>query len=642
MSPTIFCCVICGYVIYDYQDPDSASWMNQFRILHSSQETIAVTGVGIYDDPDGGDWMAPLDFAARWDDELSNSDEIGVLRQHPVDDRYGFPLHEACWSLLEKAYSPDPIPREKLFRVCSSLPFPSRGRGLSWGDSHGGLVFIDGDRYPWEDRYVDRDLDSVLPTVRYDPYHVSEILRLRYEEPQVPAVSVPAVSGPARQIADCFSKLPLEIVILISAYLPTVDALNVRRVSVSFLPIFYSHQFWASRFGANADRSWLFESREWDKTYDLRWLYHRTNKEYRTRGMNNRERVWKLIQRTKKTLSLQRDESRASATAGVTNLKWREATGDLRPETRTGPLHGFDEGCRLFHEQQASISPGQLSHMAFSVIQLGETIHIAGIRLILSQDQTIQLGYRAESELIFPATLLVGFNLAVGSRGIQGLQCVFDDQSQSQWVGCPDEAPRTRRLTLSSPITAIKVGFDGYKVVSLGVAGRIPLHGCRSLRDSAFWYPQVPQTGLYLNDDYFTARDTATTGYQPLCWAMFGGLGGIYLRSIVGISVTCFGTVRGIEFHYDSEELPVECRKLGRCRTEGISVIHFPIDGPGGEVIDSVTIYLRYYAGDKVNTDITEKPMTVAPGSTINGFYWSEHGNRFIALGVISEKIERH
>ncbi|KAF2970831.1 hypothetical protein GQX73_g2783 [Xylaria multiplex] len=583
MSPVIFCCVICGYVIYDYQDPDSASWVNQFRILYSSREIIAVTGVGIYDDPDG-DWVAPLDFSARWDDELPATDEIGVLRQPPVDGRYGFPLHEACWSLLEKAYSPEPVPRETLFRVYSSLPFPSLGRGLSWGDSHGGLVFIDNNRYPWEDRYIDRALDSVLPAARYDPYHVPEILQLRYEEPQVPAVS-----GPLQHTADCFSKLPREVIILISLYLPTIDALNVRRASGSFLLIFYSRQFWASRFETNADRSWLFESWEWDKTCDRRWLYHRTNKAHRTEGINNRERVWKLIQRTQRTLSLQWDESYTSNIAHMTNVKWREATGDLRPKTRVGPLHGFGEGCRLFHEQHAIIPPNRLSHIAFSVIQLGETIYIAGIRLILSQGQAIQLGYRAENELIVSTTRLTGFNLAVGSRGIQGVQCVFDNQPLLQWAGCPEDAPRTRRLTLSGPIMAMKVGFDGCKVVSLAVAESIPPPECTSLRDSAFWYPRAPPAGLHLNDVHFTAKDTATTRYQPLCWTMFGGRGGVYLRSLVGLSVTCFGTVRNIEFHYDSEEVPVECRKVGRCRTEGINVIHFPIDGPDGEVIDSVT-----------------------------------------------------
>ncbi|KAI1426684.1 F-box domain-containing protein [Xylaria sp. FL1777] len=656
MSSVIFRCVICGYLVYDHRDLDSVSWINQFRILYSSRDVVAVTGVGISRNGEG-DWSAPLDFTARWDNELPATRERRILGQSPANGRYDFPFHEACWSLLEKAYCPKPIPHETLFRVCSSLPYPSRGSGLSWGNSHGGLTFVGHHCYPWEDPYVERDINSVLPSMRYDPYHVPEILRLRHEEPQVPAVS-----GPMRQTTDCFLKLPEEIIILISLYLPTADALNVRRASGSFLPIFSSQQFWASRFETNADRSWLFESQEWDKTYDRRWLYHSTNKAHCTEGMNNRKRVWKLIQRIQRVLSLRWEETSASDIAGITGLRWQEATGDLRPETPRWRLHHFDEGCRLFREQHTPTPLGKLSHIAFSIIKLSATIYITGIRLILNQGQAIQLGYRAENEVIVPihTAQLIGFKLAVGSRGIQGLKCVFDDQSQSQWVGCPDDAPRTQRLMLSSPITAIKAGFDGFKAVSLAVAESIPLPEGRSLRDSAFWYPRVPPAGLHFNDLYFTKEDTAATRYQPLCWAMFGGPGGIYLRSIIGLSVTCHSVIHSMKFHYNSKEVPVECRKLGRYRTKGTNPIHFPIDGPGGEIINSVTVCVYrdgilesfkvttnhgrscHFGAIDADPDIVEKPITVAPGSTINGFYWSQYDNCFMALGVISEMIDQH
>lgn len=44
MSPRIFSCVLCGYIILNYEDPSFASWENQFRLRkceiarHSSQE----------------------------------------------------------------------------------------------------------------------------------------------------------------------------------------------------------------------------------------------------------------------------------------------------------------------------------------------------------------------------------------------------------------------------------------------------------------------------------------------------------------------------------------------------------------------------------------------------------------------------
>ncbi len=88
--------------------------------------------------------------------------------------------------------------------------------------------------------------------------------------------------------------------------------------------------------------------------------------------------------------------------------------------------------------------------MAFSVIQLGDARYIAGIRLIPNQGQVIQLGYKAEKEFLLDISLLTGFNLAVGSRGIQGIQCIFDNKRESQWFGCLDDAPRTTRLAISS------------------------------------------------------------------------------------------------------------------------------------------------------------------------------------------------
>ncbi|TAQ85518.1 hypothetical protein B7494_g6174 [Chlorociboria aeruginascens] len=240
---------------------NSATWDSEnenMKIVYSCRECIAVTGVGLYNDPDAGDWIAPLNFTARWDDAGYNPptrDQIGVIRQHPVNGRYGFPFHEACWSLLEKAHSPEPVPCEALFEICRSLPFPSEGSGLSWGHDFEGLVLVDNqDRYPWEDRFVDRDSHWALSLgARNDPYHVPEIQQLPREDFQAP----PAISfsGQVTTVADCFAALPEEIRIVIASNLPTVDALNTRRASRSFLAIFYSQQFWAPRFRANADRT---------------------------------------------------------------------------------------------------------------------------------------------------------------------------------------------------------------------------------------------------------------------------------------------------------------------------------------------------------------------------------------------------
>jgi len=431
-------------------------------IVYSSQGRIAVTGVGFYNDVNAGDWRAPLDFSGRWDEPDSACYQIGVLRQRPIEGRYGFPFHESCWSLLEQAYSQESIPYKALYELCRSLPFPSLGTGLNWGHDFGGLLSVDNeDCYPWEDRFIDRDGGSAqYLTARYDPYFVPEIQQLPYE----PSESPPAInySGPVKTTADCFDLLPLEIRIAVASQLPTVDALNARQASRSFGTIFYSQQFWASRFKANADRSWLFEAREWVAQCDWRWLYRRTNKAYLIDGMRNRERVWNLVRQVQENASLQWTEPPVLGSPGLDqpNLRWREATGDLRPKTRTDLYHDYGEGCRQFYEQQTSV-PSRLCQMRFSIIQLGDAKYIAGIRLIPSQGQGIQLGYKVEGkELVLDVSFLAGFNLAVGARGIQGIQCILDNSQTSPWVGCPLEAPKTRRLADSGPITGIRAGFD--------------------------------------------------------------------------------------------------------------------------------------------------------------------------------------
>lgn len=112
--------------------------------------------------------------------------------------------------------------------------------------------------------------------------------------------------------------------------------------------------------------------------------------------------------------------------------------------------------------------------------------------------------------------------------------------------------------------------------------------------------PQIPDAGLNFNDDSFTSKEIAITRYEPVCWTLFGGPAGTYLKSLTGVSVTVDGdTIGGIEFHYNSEDVPSECRKVGKCTpTDYAKTMHFEIDGPNGEVIDSLTVGVYQYANE--------------------------------------------
>jgi hypothetical protein len=117
----------------------------------------------------------------------------------------------------------------------------------------------------------------------------------------------------------------------------------------------------------------------------------------------------------------------------------------------------------------------------------------------------------------------------------------------------------------------------------------IPGESVLSLRNTGLWYPAVPHPGACLNDEYFTGESPLATGYQPLIWTQFGGPGGIYLRSLLEISVTNLGCVCCIEFRYNTDNIPAEARKLGRRTVTAFSVTEsFEIDGPGGELIQSI------------------------------------------------------
>jgi hypothetical protein len=259
---------------------------------------------------------------------------------------------------------------------------------------------------------------------------------------------------------DIFADAPLEIITSISLCLPTKDYLNARLALRSFYPVFYTQQFWASKFLPDADRSWVFESRNWGTACDWLWLYRRTANG--SSGMKNRERVWRLVEKVKEILRLEWIEPVSYSGTDMAGVDWPEAAGDVRPEPpdTSGRTLRFDRGCRQFRERQACVSPHQLSHLAFSLIQPGHATYITGIRFILSRGEDIRLGYMAAEEHILSITCLTGFHLAVGSRGIQAIQCILGNDRESGWIGCPDNAPKTNRLLFAEPLTRFKAEFD--------------------------------------------------------------------------------------------------------------------------------------------------------------------------------------
>lgn len=122
-----------------------------------------------------------------------------------------------------------------------------------------------------------------------------------------------------------------------------------------------------------------------------------------------------------------------------------------------------------------------------------------------------------------------------------------------------------------------------------------------SLREVALWYPAVPHPNLYLNDESFTGESPLITGYRPLCWIQFGGSNGVHLRSLTEICVIRLGALCTIEFHYETKAASPKTKRLGRRKLTSFSdIMRFPIDGPGGERVQSVEVSLIRLSGDNV------------------------------------------
>ncbi|TDZ14321.1 hypothetical protein Cob_v012750 [Colletotrichum orbiculare MAFF 240422] len=596
MSPRLCACTLCGCHVFELS---GISWKNQFRGVVSSPNGVFLTGVGVYDDPGRGAFIAPADPNVRWDDTIYDSpeeDQFGAMRQGEVNGKHGFIFHEACWCVLAKAFHPRPVPKTRLYDVCNSLPFPMNGTSLSWGHDYDGPVAVDNEHhFPWEDRYADRDYAEPYPAFTENPYDVSEAETVLAEAVESPPNRILPAPASKQQSQDLFHTLPRELRWLVAMYLPTHDALNLRLASPVFWDIFDSQQFWASRFAGDSARSWLFEARNNTQFRDWRWLYRRTSDARIGLGLQNRVRVWKLAQRI----------------VDMLDFRWVD-TGEVR-----------------------------------------------------------QVGYWGEVERAIEVSSIFGFNAAVGSRGIQALQCVAKDGGIQHWLGGPEGSPKTRRLGTKGRVTDLEVGFDGCKIVHLAVYRQLfpPAEQENRLRNSGLWYPEIPASTLCLNEDSFLPRDHYMDGYKPLFWTSFGGPGGIYLRNLTELSVTWGGGgIRRIDFVHNTS-VPREHGTFG-CQPpeDWAKNIKFSIDGPGGEFIDTIDVFQHYpeegypwmleegiLVALKVFTNrdrsclfsLHAQPpgsqvrrIAVAQGTVITGFYGcqrSHDGSGVTALGVISE-----
>jgi hypothetical protein len=407
----------------------------------------------------------------HWSDpgfEPSDDNGFAVLPQQDFEGRHGIVFHDACWSLLEAALYPASVSPPRLFDICSSFPVPRNFRAPTWGYDFGGAAVVDKTtHFPWEDRYEDMNMEltEAKSAFRNNPCQVPGVDRLLAEEPQQPPAAIQPAQG---LVLDCFASLPAELCATIAMLLPTADVLRARLASRAFWPVFYSQQFWASRFSPlpGTDRPWLFETRHLQSPRDWRWLYRQTSDVCLSPGFRNRRRIWGLIEQTAELLALVWNELPASL-PGIWSLNSALCTTEYRAEV-SGLLwnpkepgdHRFYNGCRLFQTQSIAI-PDSLAQVSVYTVALGDGQYIVGMSLTTLAGDTIHLGYSSNSKQSIALSQVLGFRVAMGSRGLQALQCITGLSGlESAWLGSLDDVPRTERLVFADRVVGLEVGFD--------------------------------------------------------------------------------------------------------------------------------------------------------------------------------------
>ena len=491
--------------------------------------------------------------------------EISPVRQYH-DGLEGCIFHEACWDLLEEAFSPAPVPLPRLLAICNSLPTPTHSGALDWGHDYGGATVVDRVNYfPWEDAVTEPTLPSPNPVFYSDPYHIPEIAHILAEDPGEPPAALhcndSSTATPPQGI-DCFAGIPMELRLAITMHLPTADAMRLRLASRAFQPLFHSQQFWASRFAtASSDRGWLFETRQRESNIhsnrepthnppapgtDWRWLYRRTNNthlQHLPLGLRNRHRIWRLMQSLINLLhhrwvrppfpspnanadaeqqqppsvwhaptdpdapwqwprhshmhpqhpqhpqhplypqpTSEPEDPLHLPTAG----RWRAVSAHMWPvcEKADGWWSPFYRGCRVF-ERVDVLVPEDLVRVGVVTVGVDVDVagegegaeYVAGLVLETAGGEMVRLGYHpgegavvAGRSVGFEAGGLSGFGVAMGARGVQGLQCVVagpaGDRVLLPWLGSPEDVPRTERLAaVAGRVVGLILLFD----VSSGV-----------------------------------------------------------------------------------------------------------------------------------------------------------------------------
>ncbi|CRG91685.1 Clathrin heavy chain 2 [Talaromyces islandicus] len=571
-------CVICGLLVVDREPQSPEFWLSQYRIIYCEDEKCALSGVGVYSREFGNVYLAPSNPESR---RMKSVDEPNPS-DTGIEGSSGFVFHESCWEILRECFKPQEFSIPRLWDVCRSMPpFDADQVVYSLLDGSGYYGYpisidVPPEDFVWKDALIEKKDNSLA-----DPYNLplmGYLLEMVAEEP-LEDYPFSAISNiPTKP--SIMERLPKEICDEIASLLSTSDLANLRLASRSFVDIYRNQSVWASRFTRpSGDRYWLFETREMKKkACDWRRLYTLTSDTYSPMVFSNRKRVWTAVNLIK----------------------------DIMDMTWIGNIQELSINATCDEQRQKVDIPVSVRRICFSFAKLSKISYITGIGFTSSEGVVNKMGYWANNQaLSVEVTGFKGFTVALDSYGLRAIQVNQDQNRVSDWVGCPDDCPKTMNLVTSGNITALEVQYDGWKIVGivLDINGRtagLPAEN-RSRRETDVWYPDILEEGLFISGYGYNDLELAHMDY-PTYWVLFGGRGGIYLRNLIKITGTIEGNHISLKFTYNTDRIPVQNYELGPIKGRidvDFTIINFPIDGPGGEVVTALDVYTPEVCSDR-------------------------------------------
>ncbi|CAI4212317.1 unnamed protein product [Parascedosporium putredinis] len=230
-------CIVCGIQIIRNQELDHWTRSAESVIVVNAQwQNARYTGAWDRDNPDQAVYVdgapVPADIPLRI---LLLRPTIGgpAVRhlREPLGVACGFPVHTACWEILQSTRPEEPLPVQSIFELCASVP--NRIGAVNFGHTYGG-IFGYRMSLPVQNLPIAEETSLFYVTAE-------DTFPVRQDEGSSLGPGSPSSSDP-------FAGLPTEITQLIFELLSSKDVANLKLASRTCAALTLPDTFWKSRF----------------------------------------------------------------------------------------------------------------------------------------------------------------------------------------------------------------------------------------------------------------------------------------------------------------------------------------------------------------------------------------------------------